>query len=161
MKLVMGTDLGNTEAAQDELHTPGGIMVETLLNIRNVSALTLEETRFEDYRKALLQADPNFVQDAIRTGIAGGLSQFVQQWSRSLQLWFGGYLIYNFPEQYLFRDFLVSMFAGIFSVLGLGMALQGISKDRQAVKSAVARIFHLLDSPSTMDPLSSDGKKLE
>lgn len=79
MKQFMGEDVG-TEQDQDELNSPGGIAVETLLNIRTVSALTLEQQRFDDYFNALLHSEPNYFQTSLFSGLTGGFSMFVQQW---------------------------------------------------------------------------------
>lgn len=49
-------------------------------------------------------------------------------------MWFGGYLLFTFPETYEFKDFLISNFAVLFGLFGLGAAFQDIS-DRKAVVS--------------------------
>lgn len=56
MKQIQGQDEAGDNAnwAQDELNSPGGILVETLLNIRTVSALTLEEQRAKDFERAMI-----------------------------------------------------------------------------------------------------------
>jgi ATP-binding cassette subfamily B (MDR/TAP) protein 1 len=79
MKQFLGEDAG-TGQDQDELNSPGGIVVETLLNVRTVSALTLEQQRFDDYVNALLHSEPNHIQTSLFSGLTGGLSMFVQQW---------------------------------------------------------------------------------
>ena len=141
------------------LNTPGGIIVETLLNIRTVAALTLENERFEDYEQALVNSEPNFAFEAFMSGLTAGLSMFIQQWINALQMWFGGYLLFTFPEKYAFKDFLISNFAVLFSLFGLGAAFQDIS-DRKEVEKSAGRIFYLLDRKSEIDPLSNEGKKL-
>lgn len=158
MKQFLGEDQGDTESAEG-LNTPGGVIVETLLNIRTVSALTLEDKRFADYEKALLNAEPNFKFDAFKSGLTSGLSMFIQQWINALQLWFGGYLLFTFPEDYGFKDFLISNFAVLFALFGLGAAFQDIS-DRKEVEKSAGRIFYLLDRKSAIDPMSSEGKKI-
>jgi ATP-binding cassette subfamily B (MDR/TAP) protein 1 len=158
MKQLLGEDEGNVDAA-DGLSTPGGIVVETLLNIRTVSALTLEQTRYEDYEKALLRSEPHYAFDALMSGVTGGISQFIQQWINGLQLWFGGYILFTFPEDYEFKDFLIANFAVLFSLFGLGAAFQDVS-DRKEVEKSAGRVFYLLDRKSKIDPLSTEGKKL-
>lgn len=159
MKQFLGEDEGDVNAV-DGLSTPGGIVVETLLNIRTVSALTLEQARFEAYEKALLNAEPNFASDAMMAGLTGGISQFIQQWINALQMWFGGYLLFTFPDDYVFKDFLISNFAILFSLFGLGAAFQDIS-DRKEVERSAGRVFYLLDLKSTINPMSTEGKKLD
>jgi len=79
MKKMLGEDEADGDSS-DGLNTPGGIVVETLLNIRTVSALTLEKQRYNDYKRALEKAEPNFLLDSFMSGVTGGVSMFIQQW---------------------------------------------------------------------------------
>ena len=78
MKNFLGTDEG-AEVVEDGCDSPGGIIVETLLNIRTVSALTLEEQRFKDYEKALAKVDGNIMKESAVSGVLSGLSIGIQQ----------------------------------------------------------------------------------
>jgi len=156
MKKMLGEDLGDENGAEG-INSPGGIIVETLLNIRTVSALTLEKRRYEDYKKALEREEPSVVKDSFISGLTSGLSMGIQQWVNALQLWFGGWLLFTYPEEYELRDFLIANFAILFSLFGLGAAFQDIS-DRKEVEKAAGRIFYLLDRESEIDPLSKLGK---
>jgi ATP-binding cassette subfamily B (MDR/TAP) protein 1 len=157
MKNFLGED--TNDDATDELNSPGGIIVETLLNIGTVSALTMEEERFKNFEAALDHAEPNYVRDGFMQGVLAGLSMFIQQWINALQLWFGGWILFNYPDEYDFEDFLISNFAILFSLFGLGAAFQDMS-DRKETEKSVSRIFYLLDRESKIDPLSETGKKL-
>lgn len=77
MKRFLGTD--ENEAAEDGNDSPGGIIVETLLNIRTVSALTLEEQRMKDYEKALAKAEGDLLPESVIPGVLSGLSIGIQQ----------------------------------------------------------------------------------
>jgi ABC-type multidrug transport system fused ATPase/permease subunit len=92
MKRFLGEDEGgeNTEDGRD---SPSGIIVETLLNIRTVSALTLEEQRYEDYKQALTKAEGDLVKESAISGILAGLAVGIQQWVNALQFWWGGWLV--------------------------------------------------------------------
>lgn len=160
-EVEMRTMLGEDESAntQDELNSPGGIVVETLINIRTVSALTLEKTRFDDYQAALKDENSNYVFNGFKTGFTSGMSMFIQQWVNALQLWWGGWLLFNYPDTFSFNDFLISMFALLFSLFGLGAAFQGVS-DRKETEKSAGRVFYLLDRESEIDPLNDEGKKL-
>lgn len=83
MKRFLGEDEGG-EAVEDGRDSPGGIIVETLLNIRTVSALTIEEQRFDDYCKALEKAEGNMTKEAAVSGVLSGLSIGIQQWVNAL-----------------------------------------------------------------------------
>ena len=159
MNQLLGSDEGDLDAA-DGLATPGGIIVETLLNIRTVSALTLEQTRYLQYEQALRTAEASSQKEALSAGFTGGISQFIQQNINALQMWFGGYLLFTFPEDYEFRDFLIANFAVLFSLFGLGAAFQDVS-DRKEVEKSAGRVFYLMDRKTTLDPLSEEGKKLD
>lgn len=74
-------------------------------------------------------------------------------------MWWGGWLLFNYPNQFEFNDFLISNFALLFSLFGLGAAFQDMS-DRKETEKSASRIFYLLDRKSEIDPLSSDGKIL-
>ena len=158
MKQFLGEDIGAD--GQDELNSPGGIIVETLLNIRTVSALTLEQRRFEDYKKAIAKAEAGSSTKALMGGFTSGISMFIQQWINALQFWFGGWMLFNFPEDYTFNDYLIANFAVLFALFGLGAAFQDIS-DNKAVEESAKRVFYLLDRESAIDPLSEDGQKIE
>jgi hypothetical protein len=75
-------------------------------------------------------------------------------------MYWGGWLLFNYPNQYGFNDFLISNFAILFSLFGLGAAFQDIS-DRKETEKSASRIFYLLDRVSSIDPLSKEGKILD
>merc|ERR1712232_1248613 len=147
------------QKGQDELNSPGGIAVETLLNIRTVCALTLENERLQNYKNALHKEEPNYVLSCFTAGARSGFSMLVNQWVNGLQMFWGGWLLVNYPQNFEFTDFLYSNFALLFSLFGLGAAFQDLSDKSEAEKSA-GRIFYLLDRRSLIDPLDEDGKKL-
>jgi ABC-type bacteriocin/lantibiotic exporter with double-glycine peptidase domain len=155
---MMGEDLGKQED-KDELNSPGGVIVETLLNMRTVSALTLESKRFQDYESALMRSEPSYGVDAFVSGLTAGLSIFIQQWINALQFYFGAWLLFTFPDKYSFSDFLISQFSILFSLFGLASAFSDMS-DRKEVEKSAGRIFYLLDRKSEIDPISPEGKKL-
>jgi ATP-binding cassette, subfamily B (MDR/TAP), member 1 len=158
MKKVLGEDI--EAEGQDELNSPGGIVVESLLNIGTVLALTMEEERFKNYEKALENDEPNYLKDGFMDGLLAGLSMFIQQWINALQLWWGGWILSNYPGNFGFKDFLISNFALLFSLFGLGAAFQDVA-DRKETEKSAGRIFYLLDRQSAIDPLSEEGKKLD
>jgi len=133
-------------------------VVESLLNIRTVAALTIEEQRSAEFAEALQKEDPTPVRTNLVKGCTSGLGQFIQLWSIALLFWWGGWLLYKYPEEFTYRDFLISMFSLLFSLSGLAVAAQGAT-DREKAKAAAARVFELTDRESAIDPLSCEGKK--
>jgi len=158
-KTMMGEDEGD-ENAKAEAGSPGGIIVETLLNMNTVSALTLEEERFKLLEEVLHDSSGNYLREGLHEGALSGLSMFVQQWIQALQFWFGGWLMFKNPELYSFRDFLSAMFTIMFGLFSLGAAFQDVS-DRKEVEKSISRILYLLDKPSEIDPLSEEGKTID
>jgi len=158
MKKTMGEDEKDEE--DEDGNSPGGVVVETLLNMGTVSALTMEDTRYQIYQNAMENADQDYVRQGLGQGALAGLSMGVQQWINALQMWFGGWLIVNYSESFSFDDFLISCFAILFSLFGLGLAFQDIA-DRKETEMSASRIFYLLDRQSEIDPLSDEGKVID
>jgi len=142
MKRFLGEDEGGEEV-EDGGDSPGGVVVETLLNMRTVSALTIEEQRFEDYKRALEKSEGNLLSESAISGVLSGLAIGIQQWVNALQFWWGGWLIYNYPDSFDFNDFLISMFALLFSLFALGAAAQGVT-DKTKAEAAAGRLFYLI-----------------
>ena len=67
--------------------------------------------------------------------------------------------MFNYPDKFGFDDFLISMFALLFSLFALGAAAQGAT-DKTKAEAAAGRLFYLINRKSAIDPLSSEGKKL-
>lgn len=132
--------------------------METLLNMKTVASLAMEQKRISAYETALIESAPNYKYHAIAAGVTAGLSYFVEEWVNALQLWFGGYIAFYFPSQFSFLDFLIAILSVHYSFFGLGRAFQDVS-DKKTVEISAGRIFYLLDRKSTIDPLSSEGKK--
>ena len=65
MKSMYGEDEG-VENVKEETTSPSGIAVETLLNMGTVSALTMEEERFNMFKEALDNSDEHYIRDGFR-----------------------------------------------------------------------------------------------
>jgi ABC-type multidrug transport system fused ATPase/permease subunit len=159
MEMKMFLEGGEDEHSRDDDHnSPGGIVVETLVNIRTVASLTIEKKRSAEYSEALRNEDPTPVKTNFFKGMATGVGQFIQMWGIALMFWWGGWLLLNYPKSFTYRDFLISMFSLLLSLSGMGMAAQGAT-NREKAKLAAHRIFKLTDRESAIDPLSEEGKK--
>ena len=102
----------------------------------------------------------DFLPYPVISGFMSGIGMLIQRWSNAVLYFWGGYLLLNYPEHFGFSDFLIAQLAFIFSTLGLGAALQDID-DRSEVEASARWIFSILDRTSQIDPLSSEGKKLD
>eukprot|EP00804_Cyclotella_cryptica_P026750 CCRYP_007966-RK/>CCRYP_007966-RK protein AED:0.12 eAED:0.12 QI:257/1/1/1/0.86/0.82/23/169/1460 len=158
MKRFLGEDEGAGDS-EDGRDSPSGIIVETLLNIRTVSALTLEEQRFQDYERALAKSEGNLVKESLISGSLAGLGIGIQQWVNAVQFYWGGWLMYTYPNAFDFESFLISMFSLLFSLFAIGAAAQGAT-DKPKAEAAAGRLFYLMNRKSEIDPLNPDGKKL-
>jgi len=153
MQMYMGEDEVEEE---DVENSPGGIVVETLLNIRTVASLTIEDMRSDEYSKALIHEEPHPMRTNFVKGSTSGLGQFIQMWGIALMFWWGGWLLYRYPSEFEYNDFLISMFALLFSLSGTAAAAQNAT-NRDKAKAACDRIFDLVDRQSAIDPLSEEG----
>jgi len=159
MEKTMGTDDGE-DNVEEEDNSPGGIVVETLLNMGTVSALTMQEDRYRAFEEALVTSRGPYIRKSFHSGSLGGLSMCLQQWIQAAQFYFGGWLLNKYPESFTFNDLLISIFCFLFSLFGLGVAFQDMS-DRKETEASASRIFYLLDRKSEIDPLSDEGKTLD
>lgn len=157
IKTFMGED--EQEDEDPKANSSAGIVVESLSNIRTVAALTIEGGRLNQFDEALTKEDPHPVRKNFIKGSTGGLSQIVQMWSFGLLFWFGGWLLFNYDNIFEFRDLLISMFGLIFGMTGIGIAMQDMT-DSKAAAEAADRVFEIIDRKSDLDPLSTEGKKL-
>lgn len=158
-KAMVGEDEGDG-AADAKLKSSGGIMVETLLNMRTVSALALEEKRFEAFQTAVQEAEKGALCECFSAGVVSGIGMFIQRFTNALLYFWGGYLLIHHPDQYGFHDFLIAQFAFLFSSFGLAAAFQDMD-DRAEVEESAKAIFSILDRRSQIDPLSEEGKRLD
>jgi len=156
---TMGEDEGD-EKVEEDASTPAGVIAETLSNIGTVSALTMEEDRFNHFEEILNNSENNYVRDGFKQGALSGLSILVQQWVTALEFWVGAWLLTKYPETFNFRDLFISLFSFMFGIFGLGMAFQDMADKKETEKSA-SRIFFLLDRQSDIDPLSEEGKTID
>lgn len=118
----------------------------------------MEARRAEEYTQALAKEDPHPVRNKIVKGGGSGLGQFTQMWGFGLMFFFGGWLLDQHPDEYTYREYLIAMFAFMFSLYGLAAAFEGTA-DREKAKAAAARIFELIDRQSLIDPLTDEGRK--
>ena len=151
--MYMGED--DEEVKEDE-DGPGAIAIESLLNIRTVASLSLEETRLNDYTEALIKKHPEKLFTTFKKCSLVASGQFIQMWGTALMFWWGGFVLWKWPDEFTYRGFLISMFSLLFSLSGLGMAAQGAT-DRDKAKAAGKRIFALVERESAIDPLDEKG----
>lgn len=158
MKTYLGEDIG-AKGKDDGKDTPGGIAIETLLNIRTVSALNMEKTRFDDYINAINASEKNTLWASVKVGSLSGFSILVQQYVNALEFFWGGWILIHYPDHFTFKDFLVSMFSLLFALFAFGASSIG-AVEKKEMQAAAKRIFELINRKSEIDCLSKDGKKL-
>jgi ATP-binding cassette subfamily B (MDR/TAP) protein 1 len=154
MKMSRGEDEGDDDA----MDSPGTIVIESMVSIRTVASLTIEQDKATEYATALRKRDPTPLWTNFVAGLALGSADLIRMFAMALMFFVGGWLLVTYPTKFSFRDFLISMFSLLYSVSGVGMAAQGAT-DRKAAKQAARRIFELIDRQSAIDPLCEEGKK--
>jgi len=158
MKMYIGED-ESVDAIMESENSSGGIVVETLMSIRTVAALSIEKMRANEYERAINLESPASLRSNALKGFASGLGVFVQFWGIALMFWWGGWLIINYPGSWSFRGYLISLNSLLFSLSGLSVAIMGATDSAKA-KLAANRIFELVDRKSPIDSLSKEGKKI-
>ena len=158
MQMYMGEDEGDHDKYEE--HSSGGIVVESLVNVRTVASLSIQQRRIDEFKLALQEEDPTPMKTNLAKGSTSGLGQFVQMWGVALMFWWGGWLLFNHPLLFTFKDYLISMFSLLFCLSGIGFAMQGIT-DRVKANAAAERVFELIDRESMINPLSKEGTRLD
>lgn len=81
---VTGADEGD-DSVEDE-NSPGGIVIESLLNIRTIASLTMEEKKLVEYSDALFRENKHPLRNNFIKGSGSGLGQFFQYWGLGLMV---------------------------------------------------------------------------
>lgn len=157
-RMYGGEDEGDANEFDDSVGSPGGIVIETLSNIRTIASLTLEKDQMAKYAEALHWEKPFPFLSNLKKGCLFGVGQFIQMWGLALVFFWGGWLIHTYPDRYTYRDYIISMGSLLISLYGLVVAAQGAVNREKAIKAA-DRIFRLIDRQSQIDPLSEAGIK--
>merc|ERR1739848_452123 len=74
MAQMIGEDMTEDNKKEEEDNSPGGIIVETLINMGTVSALTLEEERYKIFQEALDNTEENYLKSGLHKGFLAGFS---------------------------------------------------------------------------------------
>merc|ERR1712028_131716 len=148
----------NPDEANED--SSGGIIVQTLMNMRTINAFNLERHVFEDYLELHDKEQGDTFWRSVKSGSASGYSMLIQQWVNALYFYWGGWLIHEYPKHYTFTDFVIAQFALLFALFALGGSSVGAIDKKEADDSA-KRIFHLVNHKCDIDPLSGSGKKLD
>jgi ATP-binding cassette subfamily B (MDR/TAP) protein 1 len=158
MRMYMGEDEADESADKVGTKSAAGIVIESLLNIRTVASLTLEKSRRQEFVEAMRREDPTPFRTNLIKGSTSGLGQICQLWGIALMFWWGGWLLFNHPRLFTFRDLNISMWSLLYGISGMSVAMQGAT-DRKKANEAASRIFELIERESKIDPLSDEGKK--
>jgi ATP-binding cassette subfamily B (MDR/TAP) protein 1 len=156
VKMYTGEDEG-VEVLKEGEDSAGGILVETISNIRTVVSLSLEHLRSAEYVNALNHENPSSVKSNLLKGFATGAGCLSQLWGLGLMYWWGGWILSNYGN-FTYRQYLISMFSLLFSLSGMSIAFMGAT-DKVKAQLAADRIFALIDRESPINSLSKEGIK--
>jgi len=153
MDNLFGYDESNKEGTAETkvADSAGTILTSSLNNIKTVYSLNLQ-SYFERAYYASNRVVGGRKKKALRSGLVTGLSMLIQMLANALQFWFGSWILMNYSDKYTFRDFLISMFALLFSLFGLGAGLQGVA-DKDKAKLSIMRLLRLFARESKIDPI--------
>eukprot|EP00934_Nitzschia_sp_Nitz4_P005837 Nitzschia sp. Nitz4//scaffold153_size53422//46055//50256//NITZ4_006766-RA/size53422-snap-gene-0.60-mRNA-1//-1//CDS//3329537277//5827//frame0 len=138
----------------------GSIILETLGNMKTISALAMEDQKINDFENALAEEDQGLGKQMLALWMLEGYQAGISRWVNAAQFGWGGWLLFTYPEKYIFTDFVYANLSMVFASFGLGVAFSGLG-DKKETDDAAERLFALLDRQSSIDPLSEDGLKLE
>lgn len=155
MQMYVGEDDGSEERADNE-SGPGAIVVETLLNIRTVASMSIENIRFQEYTNALGREDSSGIKINALRGAMIGSGFLCQMWGFAFMFWWGGWVLVRFDDKFTPLDFYISMFSLLFSLSGMSMAFAGAT-DKKKATLAAGRIFALINRESAINALSDEG----
>ena len=87
MQMYMGEDEGDHDKYEE--HSSGGIVVESLVNVRTVASLSIQQRRIDEFKLALQEEDPTPMKTNLAKGSTSGLGQFVQMWGSCVDVLVG------------------------------------------------------------------------
>ena len=94
----------------NDLGSPDAIAVETLLNMRTIASLNIQEVKKREYADAL-RNNQSSILTVCKKGATGGSALFIQFWVIALLYWWGGFLLSTYPDTWEFDHFLMAIFA--------------------------------------------------
>ena len=85
---MFGTDLGKNSLANDAT-SPGGIAMESLLNIKTIASLNLERDRYSQFQGAIEREEGKQFLSSLKAGSSSGFGILIQQWVNAVALVWG------------------------------------------------------------------------
>jgi len=85
---MFGTDLGGNRLSTDTL-SPGGIAMESLLNIKTIASLNLERERYSQFQSAIEREEGKQYLSSFKAGSTSGFGILIQQWVNAVALVWG------------------------------------------------------------------------
>merc|ERR1712038_1765990 len=158
MEVKAERDMGDEpETPKEGKDSTGAVIVETLLNIRTVASLCIQDMKSKEYSKALASENVGLVKANLKKGIGSGLGLAVNTWANGVLFYAGSKLLskteFNSP-----KDFNASSLSIMFALTFVSGAIVELA-DQFKAKEAAERIFGLIDKKCEIDALSEEGKK--
>jgi ATP-binding cassette subfamily B (MDR/TAP) protein 1 len=127
----------------------GGVVTESLNNIRTVAAFNLAGRQAATFKLTLIEEENRGKRVGMIAGIIFGLTQFSFYAVFALAFWYGGTLIQAGEET--FRDVLIASMAVLMGAMGAGEA-GGFAAKTQDATNAAKRVFAMIDHTPGIDP---------
>eukprot|EP01053_Blabericola_migrator_P011413 Blabericola_migrator_1__11412@NODE_677_length_6914_cov_138_051994_g491_i0_p1_GENE_NODE_677_length_6914_cov_138_051994_g491_i0NODE_677_length_6914_cov_138_051994_g491_i0_p1_ORF_typecomplete_len1284_score255_89ABC_membrane/PF00664_23/4e51ABC_membrane/PF00664_23/4_1e45ABC_tran/PF00005_27/2_7e41ABC_tran/PF00005_27/2e40SMC_N/PF02463_19/1_9e02SMC_N/PF02463_19/1_6e05SMC_N/PF02463_19/1_6e02SMC_N/PF02463_19/4e05AAA_21/PF13304_6/0_00012AAA_21/PF13304_6/0_0046AAA/PF00004_29/0_00039AAA/PF00004_29/0_0043AAA_ len=148
---------GGSSNSSDEIadtQTTATILNEVLMNLRTVTAYTLQSKFNGRYLDLVDKQFKAGEKQAVLAGLAYGLSQGLPFYVQALCVWYGGRQIS--AGAISLEEMLRSILSLILSAMGLGMTMMFVTNASQARESA-ARVYEMLDTKVSLDSRLPDG----
>ncbi|KAG9306772.1 hypothetical protein G9A89_005672 [Geosiphon pyriformis] len=152
MKALAGYGASTRKAYEQS----GGIVQQSVSNMRTISALTREGTFKRMYEESLEKPHKMTLKGSIYSSIGFGLSQGLLFFVWTLAFWYGSRLLGN--QEYTLEQMLRVLFAIIFTAMSLGQ-LSAFAPNTAKAKISAISIFEILDRRSKIDTTENEGKE--
>ena len=136
----------------------GQLVSESVQAIRTVASLGAEKIFLKRYANMLVEPHKANLKATQSAGFSFGLSQGVIFLGYAAAFYAGSQFILN--GGYSFLEMNTTLSAVIFTAMSAGN-ISSFAPNISKAKSSAVDVFKLIDSPSSIDPLSNEGTKLE
>jgi ATP-binding cassette subfamily B (MDR/TAP) protein 1 len=127
---------------------------DAIMNYRTVASFANEEKLVNDYIRLLEGQKEQSIREAHWIGITYGLSQFSIYGMMAALFYTGAQFLKEYKENPV--DMFITIFAMNFGALASGQANQ-FGPDIAKAKAAALKIFSIIEQPTQITALNSDG----
>jgi len=132
----------------------GNLLTDTLLNTKTIYAFNMQNKMIDKYSQIIGSQNRLILKTSILNGVFFGIVLLIMFFAFGVLL----YCVADFIRKGTsMGNALRSVFPLLFALFGLTLTQQYVG-DMSNAKEALARIFKILDEPSTIDPINTEDK---